>query len=145
MGCAAGHLNPLLANVPVIAVMALFASRHRQDDILEFVLVSVGIAYCGFLGLIMAVVPTMSITPPHRVEALGVGVAGPLRNRLPLVFFSGIPYALVLSIAIALPISKIRFGAAPTPHRDDPMWQAIHERAGRSDHQTKAPGADVKG
>jgi hypothetical protein len=143
--CANGHLNPLIANIPAIGVIALFARRHRHDDILVFVLVSIGIAYCGFLGLVMAVVPTMTITPPHSVEALGVGVAGPLRNRLPIVFFAGIPYALVLSLAIALPVSKLRFRAAPTPNRDDPMWQAIHERAVSRAHAPKRPGPDVEG
>jgi hypothetical protein len=143
--CEVGGLNPLFANVPVIVVLALFARRRRGDEILHFVLLSIAVAYCGFLGLVMAVVPSISIAPPHSLTWHPLGVAGPLRNRLPLVFISGIPYALVLSMAVALPVAKIRIGAAKTPNRDDPMWKAIHERAVRPAAQSASRAPDVKG
>jgi hypothetical protein len=127
--------NALLAVVPVAAVLAVFGWFRRTHDILAVVLPAVVIAYSGYVGIAIARVPHM--TTIIAASALGgAGFLTPEDSRWPLVLTAGLPFALILTVAVALPVSKIRTRRQAS-HADDALWAFISEQSARA---AKTPG-----
>ena len=126
--------NPLFAVLPVVGVLAVFGWIRRAHDILAVVLPAIAIAYAGYLGIAFVRVPhtNLSITGRSGYAAL----SGPLGQRWPLILMAGLPFALILTVAVALPVSKIRTRRR-VRHADDALWAFISEQSARA---AKTPG-----
>jgi hypothetical protein len=120
--------NAVVANIAAAGVMAVFGWRHRKSDVLELIVPALVVAYCAYLGLVVARIQSTSV--PTIPEWHGV-LSGPLINRLPLVLFGGVVYAAMLTIAVALPMSKIRVSKPEASAEPDTMGTYLHQLAER--------------
>jgi len=121
------HWAPLFAVAPVALIAAAFGWLRRREDILQVVLPSIVIAYAGYVGIAAARVPHMIITPMGYLSFFTSAVVDPFDQRWPIVLMAGVPVALILAIAIALPVSKIP-SRHKVSHADDALWAFISER-----------------
>lgn len=122
--------NALFAVLPVAAVLAVFGWFRRTHDILAVVLPAVVIAYSGYVGIAIARVPHMTTIVAMSTRG-GAGFLTPQDSRWPLVLMAGLPFALILTVVVALPVSKIRTRRRVS-HADDALWAFISEQSARA-------------
>jgi hypothetical protein len=133
------QLTPVIAVVPVALIAASFGWLRRHDDILQVVLPSIVVAYAGYVGIAAARVPHMVITPMGYLSFLTPTVVDPLQQRWPMILMAGLPVALIIAVAIALPASKIP-RRRTVSHADDALWTFIADRNARDSADSSLRG-----
>jgi hypothetical protein len=134
--CAAAGLNPLIGAVGTVVVVGAFGWTRRDRDILDVALPSFCVAYAAYIGLALARVPHTTVAGYwHRAPLAELGA---LSARWPLVLVGGIPFALILMVAVAVPISMIPVRRPVDPHADDRLWDFVAERNAHADDVRQA-------
>ena len=137
--CGGGGSYAVIAVVPVALIAASFGWLRRHDDILQVVLPSIVVAYAGYVGIAAARVPHMVITPMGYLSFLTPTVVDPLQQRWPMILMAGLPVALIIAVAIALPASKIP-RRRTVSHADDALWTFIADRNARDSADSSLRG-----
>jgi hypothetical protein len=114
--------NPLLAPAGAALIAAGYGLLRRGRDIVEVFGPSLLIAYAAFAGLAIS-----RVAHPNVIAALWM--FDPMIDRLPVILFGGIAYALVVTVFVVLPASKLARWHRHPSERDDRFWSFIHERA----------------
>jgi hypothetical protein len=114
--------NPLVAPAGAALVAAGYALSRRGSDVVDVIGPSFLIAYAAFAGLALS-----RVAHPNLIAALWH--IDPMIDRLPVVLFGGLAYALVVSVFVALPASKLSRWRRRATERDDRFWSFVHERA----------------
>jgi hypothetical protein len=114
--------NPLVAPAGAALVAALYGLSRRGRDLVEVIGPSLLIAYAAFAGLAIS-----RMGHPNVVAAQWL--FDPMIDRLPAVLLGGVAYALVVSVFVALPASKLSRWRCRASERDDRFWSFVHERA----------------
>jgi hypothetical protein len=125
----AAKLTPLLAVAVVTFVVAAFAWRRRDYDILEVAGPSFLVAYAGYAGIAVARAAHAVATAPLQALPFGpLADVGVLAELWPMILVGGIPFALVLTVVVALPISMIPVRRRTDSRAHDALWKFIEER-----------------
>jgi len=139
--CAAAGLNPVLGAAGTVVVVGAFGWTRRDRDILDVALPSFCVAYAAYIGLALARVQHIVIRPsPHAWYPLTF--LGALSAQWPLVLVGGIPFALILMVAVAVPISMIPVRRIVDPHANDRLWDFVAERNAHADDVRQAAPPD---
>jgi hypothetical protein len=136
--CAAAGLNPLIGAAGTVVVVGAFGWTRRDRDILDVALPSFCVAYAAYVGLALARVPHTAIQPRHFWQAIPFTYLGALSAKWPLVLVGGIPFALILMVAVAVPISMIPVRRPVDPHANDRLWDFVAERNAHADDVRQA-------
>jgi hypothetical protein len=102
-------VSPLVANAPVVLVLAIFAWFRRDYELVDVVVPAFIISYVGYAGIAVARVTHTLIYPLvvfHGVHGR-FSELRPLNEQWLLVLAAGLPYALVLTVGVAFPVSMI--------------------------------------
>ena len=119
--------NPLVAPAGAALVAAPYGLLRRGRDSVEVIAPALLIAYAAFAGLAIS-----RMAHPNVVAAQWL--FDPMIDRWPAVLLGGIAYALVVTVFVALPASKLaRWHRCPS-ERDERFWSFIHERASSQKH-----------
>ena len=141
--CTAAGINAVVVPIALVVLMAAFGWTRRDRDVLDVFVPSFLVAYAGFLGVALARVPHTSL--PRRNDVWYVGPlmsSGPLSDLWPLVLVGGVVIALVLTIAVAVPVSMIPVRRAAVPGANDRFLAFIAERGASAETQLKAVPPD---
>jgi hypothetical protein len=130
LGTAAGF-NAVAVPLALVVVMAAFGWTRRGRDVLDVFGPSFLVAYAGFLGVALARVPHTSLPRSNMLYAGVLGTAGPLSNLWPLVLVGGAIIALVLTIAVAVPVALIPVRRTRKPGANAEFFAFLDERAKR--------------
>lgn len=118
LGDAAGW-EPLIAAFCAVIPVAVFAWARRRCDALEFVLPAIAVAYAAYLGIAIARVPSLWL--------MTAWTRGSLSDKWPAVLMAGVPFALILTVAVAMPIYVLPKRKAIDPHADEALWTFVRE------------------
>jgi len=123
-------LNALLASAAVAVVLAVFAWFLRDREIIEVAAPSFFVAYAGYAGVATARVghTIANLAGPAAHFYGPLGHLGSLDMQWPLVLAAGVPFALVLTVAVALPISMIPVRRKIDTQAQDALWKFVQER-----------------
>jgi len=114
--------NPLVAPAIAALIAAAYGLLRRGRDVVEVLAPALLIAYAAFAGLALS-----RMLHPNLVAAQWL--FDPMIDRWPAVLLGGIAYALVVTVFVVLPVSKLaRWHRCPS-ERDDRFWSFVHERA----------------
>ena len=116
--------NPILAPASAAVLVGIFGWLRRGRDILDVAFPSVIVAYAAYIGLALVRVSQSSLLSDQWRIA-------PLAERWPAVLFAGLPYALILTVAVALPMSLIPIRRHLDPRADERFWTFVKERSNR--------------
>ncbi len=114
--------NPLVAPAGAALVAAVYGLLRRGRDIVELFGPFLLIAYAAFAGLAIS-----RMAYPNLIAALWK--FDPMIDRLPVVLLGGVAYALVVTVFVALPASKLSRWRRRASERDERFWSFVHERA----------------
>jgi hypothetical protein len=111
--------NPVIAPAALIVPVAAFALTCRGRDVVEAFAASFAVAYAGYLGL-------AAVRAAHADLVFTALSIAPISALWPAIVLAGIPFALIYTVAIALPASRIptRTGTASDA---EAFWNAIAE------------------
>jgi hypothetical protein len=131
----------LIAPTGVGLVAGAFGWTRRDRDILDVVGPSFLVAYAGYLGIAIARVPHTTIARPGFEDWFAAPLLelGALGARWPLVLAAGVPFALILTIAVALPIALIPVRKAQAQDR---LGAFLRERNEAARSGEPGPGAE---
>jgi hypothetical protein len=130
LGTGAGF-NAVVAPLALVAVMAAFGWTRSGRDVLDVFGPSFLVAYAGFLGVALARVPHTSLPHANSWWSGPLIAAGPLSNLWPLVLVGGAIVALVLTIAVAVPVSLIPVRRTREPGANAEFFAFLDDRAKR--------------
>jgi hypothetical protein len=134
-------LNPLVVAAGAFVFVAVFGYTRRDDDILDIAFPAFIIAYAAFLGMALARVPHTAVPSLTPSWALGpLGNIGSLGERWPFVLLAGVPFALILTVAAAVPGSLIPRRRRLDPHAHDSFWSAVAEQNAKQQAAPRPPG-----
>jgi hypothetical protein len=114
--------DPLVAPAGAALVAALYGHSRRGRDLVEVIGPSLLIAYAAFAGVAIS-----RMGHPNVIAAQWM--FDPMIDRLPVVLLGGVAYALVVTVFLALPASKLARWHCRASERDDRFWTFVHERA----------------
>lgn len=115
--------NPVAAPAALVLPVAAFGALCRGRDVVEAFGASFVVSYGGFLGL--AAVRTAQAGLVYTALSIA-----PLSAMWPAILLAGIPFALILTVAVALPWSRLPVRSSPARNAEA-FWNAIAE-AGRT-------------
>ena len=137
LGTAAG-INAVVVPISLVVLMGAFGWTRRDRDVLDVFVPSFLVAYAGFLGVALARVPHTSLPRRNDWFVGPLMSSGPLSDFWPLVLVGGVVIALVLTIAVAVPVSMIPVRRAAVPGANDGFLAFIAERGASAETQRKA-------
>lgn len=111
--------EPLLAACAGVVPVAVFAWLRRRCDALEFVLPAIAVAYAAYLGIALARVPSIWL--------ITAWTRGSLSDKWPVVLMAGIPFALILTVVVAMPMYLLPRRRRIDPHADEALWTYVRE------------------
>ena len=141
LGAAAG-LNPLIGAAGTVVVVGAFGWTRRDRDILDVALPSFCVAYAAYVGLALARVSHTTLTNPGVYHVNQLAELGPLSARWPVVLAGGIPFALILMVGVAVPVSMIPVRRSVDPHANDRLWDFVAEHNAHADDVRQAAPTD---
>jgi hypothetical protein len=139
LGADALGVPPLVASVPVVVTLVVFAWFRRTDELVDVLVPAFFIAYAGYAGIAIARVTHSVLYPAAMVAVSSANVYGrahdlrPLSEEWLLVFAAGLPYALLLTIAVAFPVSMLPVRANAVAADDDALGKFIQTRNAKSE------------
>lgn len=115
--------NPLVATVGTVLLVGTLGWLQRGHDVVEVFGHATIVAYAAFMGLAFARV----ITTFDQDRVMWYG--SPVHPGLPGLLLAGIAYALVLSVSVAIPVSRVPARHGRAAQRDEQFLTFIGERA----------------
>ncbi len=142
--CATTGANPLFAAAGVAVVAGAFGWTRRDRGVLDVALPSIVVTYAAFIGIAIERVPhTVLKVKESAFTTHGLLVPiGPLANEWPVVLVGGIACALILTVAVAVPVSMIPVRRKADPQAHDRFWAVVAERNAHADDVRQAPPID---
>jgi hypothetical protein len=124
--------NALAGVVPIAVLVALFGWWRRDRDVVDVFAGGWLVAYAGFLGLAAARVPRL---PSVGMQGWGLdSVLRPsqLGDQWPVVLLGGVAFALIATVAVALPASALprrhpRDANPPAREANDALWRFVEQ------------------
>jgi len=96
----AADWNPLVAPVSMVLVLAAFGWMRRGYEILDVVAPAFAVSYAAYAGLVIERLSQANVVATNSRIA-------PLVDLWPVVLFTGVPFALILTVFVAVPASMI--------------------------------------
>lgn len=115
--------NPVVAPAALVVPVAAFGLLCRGRDAVEAFGASFVVCYAGYLGL-------AAVRASHADLVFTALSIAPLSAMWPAIALAGIPFALILAVAIALPASRVPVRTAAACDAEA-FWSAIAECSAR--------------
>ncbi len=113
--------SPLVAPATAVVLLAIFGWMRRGHDVVDVFASSFAVAYAAYIGLAVA-----RVSQPNML-ASEYWIA-PLNERWPAVLMAGLPYALILTVIIAVPLSLIPRRRQIDAKAHERFWSFVREQ-----------------
>jgi hypothetical protein len=134
LGDAAG-LEPVIVPATFALLVAGVAWMRRGRDVLDVVVPAFVVAYAAYVGLAAARAPGTTIASLYNI--------GSLAGKWPLLLTAGVPFALISTVAVAVPVSLIPRRRTLDPHADEAFWTFVRTRVAGFSASARREGEPV--
>jgi hypothetical protein len=127
---SAAQFNAISPWLVLVLYLAVVGWNLRGRDILEVVGPAFLVAYAGYAGIVLVRAPITVLRPTYaQIHGLGAfATSGPLSNLWPVLILGGVIVALILTVAIALPVASIPIRSSRNASEDAALWTFVAER-----------------
>ncbi|HEX3468805.1 MAG TPA: hypothetical protein VHT05_12075 [Candidatus Elarobacter sp.] len=116
--------DPLVASLGAVMVVGVLGWLHRGADVVDVFVHGMIVGYVAFLGLALA--RTANPIVFNQDDAMWFGT--PVHPTAPVLLLVGIAYALLLTVAVAIPLSRLPVRHRPASAPDERFLAFIDER-----------------
>lgn len=122
--------NPLVAPGSLLVPIATFGLLCRGRDVVDAMGPCFIVSYAGYLGI-------AAVRAAQSELVFTAWTIAPLSAMWPAILLCGVPFALIWTIAVALPASRIPVPSAPRSDAEN-FWNALAECNARAARRASA-------